>query len=62
LIVENSLFPEKATKNRKGFPSRAQAMSQQMPDGQNILAVMVKNASLYYSQLFYKTPIWGNSK
>jgi hypothetical protein len=60
LIVENSVFPEKPSNNKNGFSLLTPNMSLQTPDNPNILAMTIKNASLYYPQIFYKTKIWGN--
>jgi len=62
LIVEISLFSEKPSINKNSFSLLAPNISLQTPNNQNILAITMKNASLYYSQIFYKTEIWGNSK
>jgi hypothetical protein len=62
LIVENSLFSGKPSNNKNSFSLPAPNISLQTPDNPNILAITMKNASLYYPQIFYKTAIWGNSK
>jgi len=58
LIVENSLFSEKPRDNKNGFSLPAQNTSLQTPNNPNILAITLKNAGLYYPQIFYKTEIW----
>jgi len=60
LIVENSLFSEKPGNNKNSFSLLAPDISLQTPNNQNILATTMKNASLYYPQILYKTKIWGN--
>jgi len=60
LIVEISLFSGKPSKNKNSFSLLALNMSLQTPNNPNILAITMKNASLYYPQIFYKTEIWGN--
>jgi hypothetical protein len=62
LIVEKSVFSEKPSNNKNSFPLQAPNVSLQTPDNPNILAITMKNASLYYPQILYKTQIWGNSK
>jgi hypothetical protein len=60
LIVENSLFSGKPHSNRNTFSLPAPNTGLQTPDNPDILAIAMKNASLYYPQIFYKTQIWGN--
>jgi purine-nucleoside phosphorylase len=62
MIVENNIFSEKPSNNKNSFPHLAPNVSWQTPDNLNILAVTMENAGLYYSQIFYKTEIWGNLK
>jgi hypothetical protein len=62
LIVEKSVFSGKPSNNKNSFPLLALNGSLQPPDNPNILAITMKNASLYYPQIFYKTAIWGNLK
>jgi len=58
LIVENSLFSEKPSINKNGFSLPAQNISWQTPSNPSNLAAAMKNAGLYYPQIFYKTEIW----
>jgi hypothetical protein len=60
MIVENSTFSEKPSNNKNSFSLLAPNISLQTPNNPNILAATMKNASLYYPQIFYKTQIWGN--
>jgi len=62
MIVENNIFSGKLGNNKNSFPLPAPNVSMQTPNNPHIIAITMKNASLYYSQLFYKTAIWGNLK
>jgi hypothetical protein len=60
MIVENSLFSEKPRNNKNNFSLRTPNTSLQTPNNPNVLAIAMKNAGLYYPQIFYKTKIWRN--
>jgi hypothetical protein len=60
LIVENNIFSEKPSSNKNSYSLPAPNGSFQTPNNPRNLATAMKNAGLYYPQIFYKTKIWRN--
>jgi hypothetical protein len=60
MIVENNIFSGKPSNSKNSFSPLIPNIRLQTPNNPNILVITMKNASLYYPQIFYKTEIWGN--